>query len=297
MPVRLAARMVSPVLLAAALAGQAAAATAPLRFIDAHSHLVAAVTPAQEIALFREAGMAGVIIMSSDMPALQAVAKANPGYVIPFASVSRMPTGNDVRLSETVGAQLTQLKRQNTVCGFGEMGTRPNPENNDAAAIGNQLRAQVFDAGAAEGVPVNIHVQLDTPEVVKAVEGVVASRPKLSLILAHAGWGAGPEVVGPMLAAHPNLYADLSVRLDPPRRDGLSILTADGQLQPAWRALIERFPDRFLFAMDVTGADRHTRIAELLGVARKALAPLPDDIQQKVAHGNIERLLDSCRPA
>ena len=33
----------------------------------------------------------------------------------------------------------------------------------------------------------------------------------------------------------------------------------DGALKPAWRALIERFPDRFLFAMDITEANRKKR--------------------------------------
>jgi predicted TIM-barrel fold metal-dependent hydrolase len=125
----------------------------------------------------------------------------------------------------------------------------------------------------------------------------------MPLVLAHAGWMAGANVIGPLLEAHPNVYVDLSVRLDPAVGGILapgavnqqSILTSTGRLQPEWRALIERFPDRFLFGLDVTGSDRPQHIDELVGVAKRALGELPRDVEASVAHGNTERLLRACK--
>ena len=71
------------------------------------------------------------------------------------------------------------------------------------------------------------------------------------------------------------------------------MLAPDGSMKPEWRALIERFPDRFMFAMDVTGSGQQ-RIAERVAAARKAFAPLSEPIEEAFAHGNIERLLQGC---
>lgn len=202
----------------------------PVRYMDAHSHLVLPnVTPDEEIALLKKAGIAAVVIMHG-----------------------------------------------------------------------------VADA---RGVPVTIHVSLDTIAVIDAFGLIAESHPRMPLILAHAGWTAGPKVVEGLLATHPNLYVDLSVRLDPltgfgvppvPRPNGpnqLSILNADGSLQPEWLALLERFPDRFLFAMDVSAtgvAGRQEHIGELLAHARTALGALPRETHEAIAHGNLEKLLHAC---
>ena len=58
---------------------------------------------------------------------------------------------------------------------------------------------------------------------------------------------------------------------------------------------IDRHPDRFLFATDINSfGPRHTIAADLMATARKALAPLPRETQDLIAHGNVERLLGSC---
>jgi hypothetical protein len=84
----------------------------------------------------------------------------------------------------------------------------------------------------------------------------------------------------------------------PTRNNGvdLSVLQAeDDTFRPAWRALILRHPDRFLFAMDINSfGTRYTMTEELVSTARKAFAPLPRKVQEGVAHSNIERPLRGC---
>jgi predicted TIM-barrel fold metal-dependent hydrolase len=134
------------------------------------------------------------------------------------------------------------------------------------------------------------------------LEATLSALPSLQFVLAHLGWTAGPDLIGRLLDAYPNLYTDLSIRLDPPgslpwRNNGLdlSILAADLSFLPAWRALIERHADRFLFAMDINSfGPRYTLAEQLVSTARAALAPLPRPVQEAVAHANIERLLRGC---
>jgi hypothetical protein len=280
----------------------------PVRYIDAHSHVVPAMTTAQEIALFRNAGVDAVIIMNPDPAVLTDFAAQGAGYVTPFVSLARLNQMTGLRLDADAPAAFAALHASGAVCGFGELPTRLEGANgiSDAVSLANPLRGRIYDLANARGLPVNIHVSLESPEVIAAVEQIVAGRPDMKLILAHAGWAAGPEVIGRLMESHPNIHADLSVRLDPAEgfpadgsgrpaiQNSISILDGNGRLLPAWRALIERFPARFLFAMDITGAERPLYIRELMSTGRTALEDLPRDVEAAVAHGNAERLLQGC---
>jgi predicted TIM-barrel fold metal-dependent hydrolase len=73
------------------------------------------------------------------------------------------------------------------------------------------------------------------------------------------------------------------------------VLQTSETFPPAWRAVIDRHPDRFMFATDINSfGPRYTIAADLMATARKALAPLPRETQELIAHGNVERLLGSC---
>jgi predicted TIM-barrel fold metal-dependent hydrolase len=283
--------------------------TVEVPYIDAHSHIVSSMTPDEEIARFRRAGLAGVAIMHPDPEALQDIAARNPGYVIPFISAARTPEMRGFRLGEDTASHYAALQAAGATCGFGEIPTRlvPNPDPSDDIALTNRFRWKIYDLANARGMAVNVHVSLETPQVIAAAERIARAHPNMKLVLAHAGWVAGADVIGRLMAAHPNIYADLSVRLDPVAgwsapgttgpavSNGISILDANGSLQPAWRTLLERFPDRFLFAMDITGADRPEQLEALLATAKVALGALPINAQHAIAHGNFERLVRGCK--
>jgi predicted TIM-barrel fold metal-dependent hydrolase len=274
--------------------GARAAGPPPLALFDAHTHMmVEAITPDEEIARLKKAGIARVLLMHTDPDVIAALARKYPGYVIPSLSLAR-PTVKGVHLDQNTGALMARLSADHAVCGFGEI---PGTSFGD-----NESLRAVYAAAASSGAPVIVHTDLAKPANVAALEAAASAYPEMHLVLAHLGWTAGPELIGRLLDAHPNLYTDVSIRFDPPgslpwRNNGLdlSVLTSDGAIQPQWRALIERHPDRFLFAMDINSfGPRYQMMEQLVQTARKALAPLPRPIQESVAHDNAERLLQDC---
>ena len=289
-------------MLAALASTMAAAAERPaIRYVDAHSHIVTSIPADEEIVRMKQAGLSAVVIMDPRPAALQSLVRRYPHFVIPFISAARSADMAGLRLDPHTAGTYGRLQATGAVCGFGEIPTRldPNPEPSDAAALTNDFRSQIYALAERRRVAVNIHVSLETAATIAAIERILADHPHMPLIIAHAGWMAGPELMGRLLAAHANLHTDLSVRLDRPGAPGAdphsnSIVDPQGVLLPAWRALIERFPDRFLFGLDVTMAKRPDHIAELVDDARHTLGALPLPVEEAVAHGNIERLLHGC---
>ncbi len=115
----------------------------------------------------------------------------------------------------------------------------------------------------------------------EAAEILVGLGADLRVLWAHAGLSSGPDVVGALLARHPGLTVELALRSD---------VAPGGRLDPAWRALFLRYPDRFMVGTDTWIPSRW---AELQGVqegTRAWLRQLPPDVAARIASGNAERL-------
>lgn len=274
--------------------GGRSALAQPLALLDAHTHLMTEIlSNDEEIALLRRAGLDRVLLMHPEPEVLAALARKYPGFVIPSVNLAR-PAAKGVHLDKDTGALFARLAAEKAVCSFGEI------SGGNIADVANM--SGVYAAAAASGVPINLHTDLASPANLAAVEAALTTYPKMNFVLAHLGWTAGPELMGRLLDAHPNLYTDVSIRFDAPgslawRNNGLdlSILAPDETIPPAWRAVMERHPDRFLFAMDINSfGPRYTITEDLIRTARKALAPLPRPLAEAIAHGNAERLLKGC---
>ena len=278
-----------------------ARSVAPVRYIDAHVHLVAVMPAEAEIAALKAAGVARGVIMHPEAGELKSAANTDRVFAIPFISIARIPSMKGLRLGPDSAAAMGDLYAKGEVCGFGEIPTRiePRSESDDASHLLNTDRQAIYALANARGIPVNMHISLVNPETQKAVATIAARYPKMPIILAHAGWDAGADVNERLMATYPNIHADLSIRLDHPATASandarLSIVDTDGGLKPAWRALIERFPGRFVFGLDVTGDQRPLRIAALVRDAKATLGRLPRPVEEAVARGNIERLIGQC---
>jgi hypothetical protein len=281
--------------LAISLPQPAPAQERKVRYVDAHSHLFEFMRADEEIAAFRKAGVGGVLIMWPDPLPLRTLADQNPGYVVPMISISADKT----ILTDDSVDRFVRARDNMGMCGFGEFATRllSNGNMSDAASISDPRRQKIYDAAEAKATPVNMHISLAEPETIAAYEKIVASHPHVPFVLNHGGLTAGPDLLGRLLAAYPNLYVELSGRLTPPTATQArpqSALTVDGTLKPEWRAMIERFPDRFMFGMDIQSVETVDGIGNRVAIARKAFAALPLALEEAIAWKNISRVMKGC---
>ena len=120
-----------------------------------------------------------------------------------------------------------------------------------------------------------------------AIDLLMANAPskgrKLKLVWAHTGIGGTPiERVDQLLARYAQLMGELSYRPG---------LTCDGgQLCPEWRALLLKYPDRFLIGSDTWVNQRWLYYDDLMQGYRAWLGGLPADVAHRIAWNNGARL-------
>jgi Amidohydrolase len=116
-----------------------------------------------------------------------------------------------------------------------------------------------------------------------AIDLLMARTPskgqKLKLIWAHTGiGGASVARVDQLMARYPNLYGELSYRPG---------LTCDGgKLCPEWRALMQKYPTRFLLGSDTWVNGRWEGFDAIMQDYRRWLGDLPADLANRIGWGN-----------
>ena len=119
---------------------------------------------------------------------------------------------------------------------------------------------------------------------VELLMGNTASKgQKVRLIWAHTGiGGADPARVDELFARYPLLLGELSYR------PGLTCADASGaeKLCPPWRALLLKYPDRFMIGSDTWVNQRWLYYDELMQAYRHWLGDLPDGVARSIAWNN-----------
>lgn len=124
-----------------------------------------------------------------------------------------------------------------------------------------------------------IHIHSDR----KPVELLYSFEPDLKIIWAHAGMTEPADAVEEMIATYPTLTADTSYR----ERD---ILTPAGSIDPDWRRVLERFPDRFMVGTDTWINDQWANYTGLVALNRFWLSQFSRPVAEMIAYKNAERL-------
>ena len=116
-----------------------------------------------------------------------------------------------------------------------------------------------------------------------AIDLLMAHAPQARLIWAHTGiGGASVERVDSLMKKYPLLMGELSYR------PGLTC--EGGQLCPAWRALLQTYPDRFLIGSDTWVNQRWAYYEELMTSYRVWLGGLPPSVARQIAWENGAKL-------
>ncbi len=114
--------------------------------------------------------------------------------------------------------------------------------------------------------------------------------PDTTFVCAHAGHGPATVVRG-LLERNPNVMADLSART-PWIGPGTVLLRPSGQLDPAWPAALNDFPDRFVVGLDlfVPAHYRAAYVNPMVAYYRGLLGQLHAQVADMIGHANAERI-------
>ena len=135
---------------------------------------------------------------------------------------------------------------------------------------------QMMQVVADHGLAVSAHADGET------IEALIQMQPEVVMIWAHCGMDHPIADVQRMLQQYPSLYCELSFR------DKLT--DVNYKLTPEWKALLEKYPQRFLLGMDTYIPRRWAHLPEIKEYAVNWLAELEDDAARLIGGGNIERL-------
>jgi hypothetical protein len=166
-------------------------------------------------------------------------------------------------------------------------------------APGGKNVARLLSTIEQRPVPVMLHWEVyewnrDWP----AFDALYSRFPKVIFIWPHGGF-ASQEQVATVLASHENVIVTLSKKER--AKTGLTseekaellgepVVDACGQLLPEWRALFEKYPERFMFATDAHKDHRWARYVQVVEDWRLILGQLPDTLAQSIAWRNAERI-------
>lgn len=246
---------------------------------DGHVHYnedaTVAYSPAQIVARMQAAGVPRALVSStSDDNTLALLKEGGDSLVVPFLRPygGQIHSGNWFRHPEAL-AYLKSRWDPARYAGIGEFHLH-QPGGADSETVRAVARMTTDD-----GRMMHIHADAEV------IEAIFAHTPDARILWAHAGLVDPPEVIARTLAAHENLWAEISIR-------GFEIAPG-GTLDPDWRELFVTFPGRFMTASDTYVTSQWDAYADIIDRHRIWLAQLPPDIGEAVAYGNAVRLFGS----
>jgi predicted TIM-barrel fold metal-dependent hydrolase len=277
------AAVIAAALLLLTSAAWAADYTGPL--IDAHSHLSSASAIDAYVAAMKRHDIRKVVLLGvggvqkEDPAWIEAAAKKYPDQVVAGVPV---PDPMSRTAPDTLDAALKRTKAR----AVGEVHVRQvsrKIERNPSDPVFLKLLA----VAARHGAAVVIHDEL-TAAPTEALEKALAAERKAVVVLAHAG-EATPGGLEAVLARNPNLMVDLSgmhFQRTP------SLASESGPLDPKWKALIEKMPDRFLMGIDVWAPRlfEPATLDRLMKWTRRVLGELKPEVAERVAWKNAAAL-------
>jgi hypothetical protein len=295
-------------LCAAMAAGGAAAADYSGPLFDAHLHYnqeaCVHATPAvpcahsidDVLARMQRNGVRGILANSRPNAGTRALASATEQTraagvtVVPFVRLyrNREDYSNWFR-DETIRTMVLDELARGTPAGpfrgLGEFHLYESANANGAVS------AKLMKLAAERGLAILAHVDDDAIDLLMAHVKTISPTPKgFKLIWAHTGIG-GTDIqrVDALMARYPQLLGELSYR------PGLTC--GDGQLCPDWRALLLKYPDRFVIGSDTWVNARWESYDALMQGYRTWLGGLPPEVATSIGWGNAAELFNVATPA
>jgi hypothetical protein len=262
-----------------AAAGERALADEPIEIFDTHLHYNWEPKPFYQLdevlALFKKHRITGILATSRPNTGTHALmdAKAEGLQVVPFIRPYRVRADMGSWFKDPVIFDLVQDEfKRGYYRGIGEF-------HLFGKAADTEMVKRTVDFAVANDLYLHAHADDE------AVEILMRHNPRARIIWAHTGFGLASHRVAAMLAKYPKLWGELSYRS--------GIVDGSGKLTPEWRALFERYPDRFLLGSDTWVPERWASYGEIMASYRAWLAQLPPAVAKQIAHGNARGLFAS----
>jgi hypothetical protein len=247
-----------------------------LPLFDAHMHynrdIWQALPPYEVVSLMDENGVAMALVSSTPDDGTIMLWGQDPSRFVP----EMRPYKGDVDQTnwtewDEVGDYIEQRVNKHPHQGIGEF------HLHGVEQLDESLLKRIADLAVRQG----IHLHVDARH--EPVEFLFGLQPELTIIWAHAGMTEPPDVIAEMMARFPSLYADTSYR----ERD---ILDDAGDINPEWRAILEKFADRFMVGSDTWANSQWAEYDRLMATNREWLAHLTPKTARMIAYENAERL-------
>ena len=276
---------VAAALLATLTAAPALAAEYGGPLVDAHSHVPNATAIDAYVAAMKRHNVTKVVLLGvggvqkDDAAWIAAAAKKYPGQVVAGQPV---PDPTAAGAAARLDAELAKSGAR----AVGEVHIRQVSRKIDRSPA-DPAFVKVLEVAAKHKTPVVIHDELNA-DATKTLEAALSAAPSATIVLAHGGEST-PAAIEALLARHPNLVVDLS-GMHFQRTPALA--TEKGPLDPGWKALIVKHPDRFLIGIDVWAVRlfEPAMLDRLMTWTRRILGELPPEVAERVAHRNATAL-------
>jgi hypothetical protein len=253
-----------------------ALADEPIEIFDAHLHYNWEPKPYYQLdevlALFKKHGVTGILATSRPNTGTHALmdAKAEGLQVVPFIRPYRVRADIGSWFNDPVIFDLVQEEfKRGYYRGIGEF-------HLSGKSADTEMVKKTVDFAVTNNLYLHAHADDE------AVEILMRHNPRARIIWAHTGFGLASERVSAMLEKYPKLWGELSYRS--------GITNGSGKLTPEWRALFERYPDRFLLGSDTWVPERWASYGEIMAGYRGWLEQLPPAVAKQIAHGNARAL-------
>ena len=244
-----------------------------LQIFNAHIHyshdVWQAIPPREAIKRLRAIGVKRALVSSTSDEGTQKLYQADPEFVVPsLRPYRKRGTLDSWMYDESIIPYLKQRLAQYRYAAIGEL-------HIDGEQAYTPVMQEIIKL--AKRYQLILHVHSDA----QAVKFILEQDPDARILWAHAGFDYA-VIVHKMMDKHRNLWADLSFRYE---------IINNGRIMPAWEKLLIKHSDRFLLGIDTYTPQRWLHIDNVMQQQRELLAALPDEVAQKIAFENGQRLV------
>jgi amidohydrolase family protein len=264
-------RLVVAVLAAALLTPATAAAQYPI--FDAHIHYSRpdwdAYTPERILSILARAGVRRALVSSTPDDGTLKLYEKSPAGIVP--SLRPYRTREDMSTwprDAAVATYVEERLKRGIYRAIGE-------SHFGAGDVGAPTVKRFAELAAQRNIFLWCHIDDAT------AEAMLTTYPGVKILWAHAGMSASAQRVGALVDRYPMLWVELALRSD---------VAPGGVLDPQWRQLFLRHPDRFLVGTDTWVTSRWESVRDGHEAVQRWLQQLPREAAEQIAWKNGERL-------